>query len=266
MRRTRSAPVRMLDSEPPVDGDSKAGEKVSFKESAQAVAAKDANTIIGWRVFALSLLAVNALLSLILIVLNFMSASRPTAPFITRGNGEIESLEYMSGSDRSSPMIVNFVRTSMIGIFTWNNTLPEEGNPPDPGVAIGQGKISTTSYRYTFALSTGFAKEFRSKLAEISANIRGTNSTETAYIPSHISDPKKISGGVWEVDVVGDLYIGGGGTNGYSIPINRRLTIKAVPPITLSEVSVKYNKSLAKAIARTRASGLEITSMTPLTK
>jgi hypothetical protein len=264
MRKVRPAPVRLADLEPPVDGGSKVDGKASFKESAQAAAAKDANTIIGWRVFALSLLAANAFLSLILIVLNLMAASRPVAPFITRGNGEIESLEYMSGSDRSAPMIVNFVRTSMIGIFTWNNTLPEEGNPPDPGVAIGQGKISTTSYRYTFALSTGFAKEFRVKLAEITSQVRGTNSTETVYIPAHISDPKKVSGGVWEVDVVGDLYIGGGGTNGSSIPINRRLTIKAVPPMTLSEVSAKYNKSLAKAIARTRSSGLEITNMSPL--
>jgi hypothetical protein len=34
-------------------------------------------------------------------------------------------------------------------------------------LAYGQGKISTTSYRYTFALSPAFADQCRPKLVEI---------------------------------------------------------------------------------------------------
>jgi hypothetical protein len=54
---------------------------------------------------------------------------------------------------------------------------------------------------------------------------------------------------------------------GSSIPINRRLTIRAVPPLTLSEASLLYkDKGLAVAVARIRSQGLETTSMAPIAR
>jgi hypothetical protein len=238
-----------------------------YAQSDRMRRAKDALTISGWRMATLGCMGVNGLLLLVVLVMQFVAATKPISPFVTRGNGEIESLEYMAGNQRSPALIADFARTQMIGIFTWRNTLPVEGNPPDPGVAIGQGKISTTSYRYTFGLSTEFAEVFRVKLSQISAKLTTNGAQETIYIPANISRPSEVSPGTWTVDVVGSMYFGKNAIAGNSIPINRRLTIRAVPPLTLSEALLLYkDKGLANAVARIRAAGLEITNMMPLTR
>jgi hypothetical protein len=240
-----------------------------FEESYQAREARDANTITSWKFLAIGMMVFSSSLSFLVLVMQFVAASKPMGAFVTKGNGEIESLQYMSGSTRSPELVVDFARKTMIGIFSWRNTLPEEGNPPDPGVAVGKGKISTTSFRYTFGLSPQFAEAFRPKLAEISKDLT-QGSLETVYIISHISKPKEIASGVWSLDIVGNLYVGSPTSSaplpgGNTIQLNRRLTIAAVPPYTMSEASAAYKTpGLANAVARIRAAGLHITNIEPL--
>jgi hypothetical protein len=237
-----------------------------FEESAQTKDARDATTITSWRLLATGAMGLNTLLLSAVLIAQFIAASKPVSPFVTRGNGEVESLEYIAGTDRPPALITNFARTSMGGIFTWRNTLPTDGNPPDPGIAVGKSgaKISTTSYRYTFALSTGFAEVFREKLAEIVRDLT-TGNAETVYIPTNVSKPIQISAGLWTVNIVGDLYVQGGTANRRVIPLSRKLTIRAVPPITLSEAAQIYKEpGLANSVARIRAAGLEITNIDKL--
>jgi hypothetical protein len=257
----RPAPVKLK-----IADQDHSSDQPQFEESAQARDARDATTITSWRLLATGAMALNGLLLLAVLISQFIAASKPVAPFITRGNGEIETLEYIAGTDRPPALISSFARTSMGGIFTWRNTLPIDGNPPDPGMAVGKSgaKISTTSYRYTFALSTSFAEVFREKLAEIAKGLTEGNA-ETIYIPTNVSKPTQISAGLWTVDVVGDLYVQGGTANRRVIPLSRKLTIRAVPPITLSEAAQMYKEpGLAVAVARIRASGLEITNIDKL--
>ena len=238
-----------------------------YEQSDRMRQARDAITVSGWRMATLGFMGINGLLLLIVLAMQFAAATKPMTPFVTRGNGEIESLEYMAGNDRHPALIADFARSQMIGIFTWRNTLPIEGNPPDPGIAVGQGKISTTSYRYTFGLSTEFAEPFRVKLATVMAKMTNNGAQETIYIPANISKPVLVSPGTWTVDVVGSLFYSRDLRVGSSIPINRRLTIRAVPPLTLSEASLLYkDKGLAMAVARIRSQGLETTSMAPLAR
>jgi hypothetical protein len=264
----RKAPViveSLADDLEIIDIDAITGIDSQYEESDRTRRAKDAMTVSGWRMATLGFMGINGLLLIVILAMQFAAATKPITPFVTRGNGEIESLEYMAGNDRSPALIADFARTQMIGIFTWRNTLPIEGNPPDPGITVGQGKISTTSYRYTFGLSTAFAEPFRVKLATVMANITKNGAQETIYIPANISKPVLVSPGTWTVDVVGSLFYGKDLKVGSSIPINRRLTIRAVPPLTLSETSLLYkDKGLAVAVARIRSQGLETTSMAPL--
>jgi hypothetical protein len=266
----RKAPViveSLADDLEIIDIDAITGIDSQYEESDRTRRAKDAMTVSGWRMATLGFMGINGLLLIVILAMQFAAATKPITPFVTRGNGEIESLEYMAGSDRSPALIADFARTQMIGIFTWRNTLPIEGNPPDPGITVGQGKISTTSYRYTFGLSTAFAEPFRVKLATVMANITKNGAQETIYIPANISKPVLVSPGTWTVDVVGSLFYGKDLKVGSSIPINRRLTIRAVPPLTLSETSLLYkDKGLAVAVARIRSQGLETTSMAPLAR
>jgi hypothetical protein len=250
-----------------IDIDAVTGIDSHYEQSDRMRQAKDAMTISGWRMATLAGLGVNGLLLIVVLIMQFMAANKPMTPFVTRGNGETESLEYMAGNDRSPALIADFARSQMIGIFTWRNTLPIEGNPPDPGIAVGQGRISTTSYRYTFGLSTAFAEVFRVKLATVMAKMTNNGAQETIYIPANISKPVLVSPGTWTVDVVGSLFYSKDMKVGNSIPINRRLTIRAVPPLTLSEASLLYkDKGLAMAVARIRSQGLETTSMMPLAR
>jgi hypothetical protein len=250
-----------------IDIDVITGINSDYGQSDRMRRAKDAMTISGWRMAALGFMGVNGLLLTVILAMQFAAANKPLTPFVTRGNGEIESLEYMAGNDRNPALIADFARSQMIGIFTWRNTLPVEGNPPDPGIAVGQGRISTTSYRYTFGLSTAFAEVFRTKLASVMAKLTTNGAQETIYIPANISKPVLVSPGTWTVDVVGSLFYSRNMKVGSSIPINRRLTIRAVPPLTLSEASLLYkDKGLAVAVARIRSQGLETTSMAPLAR
>jgi hypothetical protein len=250
-----------------IDIDAITGINSDYAESDRMRRAKDAMTVSGWRMATLGFMGINGLLLVVVLAMQFAAATKPMTPFVTRGNGEIESLEYMAGNDRNPALIADFARSQMIGIFTWRNTLPVEGNPPDPGIAVGQGRISTTSYRYTFGLSTEFAEVFRTKLATVMAKLTNNGAQETVYIPANISKPVLVSPGTWTVDVVGSLFYSKDLKVGSSIPINRRLTIRAVPPLTLSEASLLYkDKGLAVAVARIRSQGLETTSMAPLTR
>jgi hypothetical protein len=249
--------------------DSSEQEGDDFEESYQAREARDANTITSWKFLAIGMMVVSSSLSFLVLVMQFIAANKPMGAFVTKGNGDVESLEYMVGNTRSPELIADFARKTMIGIFSWRNTLPEEGNPPDPGVAFGKGKISTTSFRYSFGLSPQFAEAFRPKLAEVVGELTQGN-LETVYIISHISKPKEIATGVWSLDVVGNLYIGSA-TSSVVVPggntkqLNRRLTIAAVPPYTMSEASAAYKTpGLANAVARIRAAGLQITNIEPL--
>jgi hypothetical protein len=261
----RKSPVAITNS-PDLDAES---EDDDFEESDRMRSARDANTITSWKFLAIGMMLMSTGMSFIVLLMQFAAASKPLAPFVTRGNGEIESLEYMAGSQRSPELIVDFARKTMSGIFTWRNTLPEEGSPPDPGVQVGKGKISTTSFRYLFGLSPQFAEAFRPKLAEVATDLLQGN-LETVYIITRISKPKEIATGTWTLDVVGDLYIGSSTASptlpgGNTRPLNRRLTISAVPPVTMSEVASLYKTpGLANVIARIRAAGLQITNIEPL--
>jgi hypothetical protein len=266
----RKAPVvtePLMDDLEVIDIDAITGINSDYEKSDRMRQAADALTISGWRMATIGGLGVNGLLLIVVLAMQFAAATKPITPFVTRGNGEIESLEYMAGNDRNPALIADFARSQMIGIFTWRNTLPVGGNPPDPGIAVGQGKISTTSYRYTFGLSTEFAEPFRVKLATVMAKITNNGAQETIYIPANISKPVLVSPGTWTVDVVGSLFYSKDLKVGNSIPINRRLTIRAVPPLTLSEAALLYkDKGLAVAVARIRSQGLETTSMAPLAR
>jgi hypothetical protein len=250
-----------------IDIDAITGLDSQYAESDRMRRAKDAMTVSGWRIATLGFMGINGLLLIVILAMQFAAATKPMTPFVTRGNGEIESLEYMAGNDRNLDLIANFARTQMIGIFTWSNTLPIKGNPPDPGIAVGQGKISTTSYYYTFGLSTEFGEAFRVKLATIIAKITKNGAQETFYIPANISKPIQVSPGIWTVDIVGNLFLDKKLTAGNSIPINRRLTIRAVPPLTFDEaLRLHKDRGLALVVAKIRSQGLETTNMAPLTR
>jgi hypothetical protein len=225
--------------------------------------------VTSWKLICVGLLATNALFGLIIIGMLFAAISRSMPIFITRGNGETENLEFFTGNNRSPTLIKFYAEKTVSNIYTWRSTLPERGNPLDPGIVVEGGKkIPTTAYRYTLALEPEFANSYRKELSELQSIVEGQNNadTQTIYLVEQVGEPESIGSGKWKIKVVGtQLIVSGKGQAPTKFPINVELTIRAVPPPILSEVTQKYEDiGIAKAAMMARAEGLEVTAITNL--
>ena len=225
------------------------------------------NIITGWKIATFGLLVFNALFGIAIIGMLFAAISRSMPTFITRGNGETETLEFFTGNDRSPTLIKFFAQKTMSGIYTWRNTLPEQGNIPDPGIAVEGGrKIPTTAYRYTLALEPEFANSYRKELSELQSIVQGNGNSgvQTAYIVEQIGEPESLGSGKWKIKVAGtQLIVNNNKEQPRKLNINVEMIVRAVVPPLLSEVTRKYEDiGIAKAAQLARAEGLEVISIT----
>jgi hypothetical protein len=238
-------------------------------ETSQSATIGKKNVVTKWRLLVVGLLATNAVFGLIIIGMLFAAIARSMPTFITRGNGETENLEFFAGVDRSPALIKFYAEKVVGGIYTWRSTLPEPGNPLDPGVVVEGGKkIPTTAYRYTLALEPEFANSYRKQLSELQSIIQGQNTaeTQTVYLVQQVGEPESLGAGKWKVKVTGtQLIVNSKGQAPTKFPINVELTVRAVPPPILSEVTRKYEDiGIAKAAMMARAEGLEVTAIVNL--
>jgi hypothetical protein len=224
------------------------------------------NAVTGWKLLIIGLLVLNLVFGLLLFGVTSMALSKSLPLFVTKGNGETDNLEFFTGNDRSPALIKFFAEEAITNIYTWRNTLPEKGNPPDLGVMVEGGKkIPTTAFRYSLALEPVFAKSFQKELGELVAITQSVSrDTQTAYVVEQVGEPEIAGSGKWKIKVIGHQLIQpGAGRELVNNPINLDLLVRAVPPPTLSSISKKYEDiGLAKAAAISRAKGLEIINIT----
>jgi hypothetical protein len=228
------------------------------------------NSLTGWRLFAVGLLGINVAFALLIVTMLGSAIGRASPTVVTRGNGQTENIDFYTGIDRPASVIKLFAEKTVSEIYSWRNFLPEKGNPPDPGMELDKGgKIPTTVYRYTLALEPEFAESFRkelSQLKEITQSASGAQQVETMYVPQQVGEPESIGSGKWKIKVSGVQLI----SNTKNVPpamvrVDLELTVRAVPPPMLSEVSRKYpDPGIAGAVMTARAMGLEITNITNL--
>ncbi len=241
------------------------GQEEYLVDSSATISSK--NIITGWKIATFGLLVFNALFGIAIIGMLFAAISRSMPTFITRGNGETETLEFFTGNDRSPTLIKFFAQKTMSGIYTWRNTLPEQGNIPDPGIAVEGGrKIPTTAYRYTLALEPEFANSYRKELSELQSIVQGNGNSgvQTAYIVEQIGEPESLGSGKWKIKVAGtQLIVNNNKEQPRKLNINVEMIVRAVVPPLLSEVTRKYEDiGIAKAAQLARAEGLEVISIT----
>jgi hypothetical protein len=252
----------------------------------QLITQKDATA--GWKSVVFIMAAANIGLSVLSLLGIVMIAGKPMSSLVVKSNGVMESLEEQVGNKRNPDLVKLWVKDSMTNMYTFKNTLPQEGRPIDPGIPVNEEKagksdgtvtanrkLPTISYRYTFAIDPGFAKHFRVGLAELIASVEGGQANaEAAYVIDSISDPKetKPGSGVWKLDIVGSWLIShGGGKVDRTMPMNKTVTVKAVPPIRESEAMALYKDKdapeagkMAKNLMQISAAGLRITDIVDL--
>lgn len=175
--------------------------------------------------------------------------------------------------ERSNEVIKNFVANSMIKIFTWNGLIRSEDNGRiietiDKGTPIksdsaGKKLIPTSVWEAAFALSEekDFRASFLQKLAEtIPDGILNGKGTVT-LITNHLSAPRKLENGKWEVDMVANLVtFDAERSQSRGVEFNKTITVRAIDvPQNLPRVN-----DITQKIYRAKAQGLEIVQIVDL--
>jgi hypothetical protein len=196
------------------------------------------------------------------------NVAKPLPVAVIRGTGEKDRIDFQVGLERSPALVKSFILTSMRSMHTWVNVLPQEGQPPDPGVVVGDTdaskKIPTIVFRYSLAIEDKFGQEYRKSLAElIAASQLEDPQTQVAYKISQTTEPVRLKNGDYKMSLVGTLIKYRSGVTPVLIPFNKTVTAKAIPPFTLSEAMRKYpsDANIAQALALVTADGLQITNI-----
>ena len=182
-------------------------------------------------------------------------------------DGSISPAKFVGPNERDDKTIKRFVSNNMIAMFGWNGIMEATENgenitKPDKGVEIetekgGRKKISTRSWEAAFALSENqeFRASFLKKLAEMVPDGVFTGESQVSLVTRHISEPRKIKDGIWEVDYIATLVNFNRYKNeGKGIAFNKTITVEAIDTPKLPVKPTELDKKIYSA----RESGLEI--------
>lgn len=204
---------------------------------------------------------------LILLYGSYSQLSKKAPPSLVQlETGKSIKVASIGSLERTPQVILHFVSDTMTLMMNWSGTLPsttveEAAKPkPDPGIDIrsssnGNGKVTSSAWQASHALSEDFRKEFLQILAEITPPAVFKGTTQVVLVPLSIQPPIKIAEGKWKVKMVANLSIFDQGNKlGEVIPFNKEIFVQAVEAPDMATT----NDGLAAAIYQMRASGLEI--------
>jgi hypothetical protein len=199
-------------------------------------------------------------------------SNKPAPALVQLASGKAITVAALGNKERTSEVILEFVRSSLSTLMTWNGKLPgsSQDKPlPDPGVEVksdGIGKrtiVTTPAYQAAFALSEDFRKEFLQELGKLTPSGVFTGKTEVIFVPVEIQKPIQIEAGKWRVRVVANLLVlNQSNILGNPIPFNKEVFVRAVePPEYQANVT-----GIALVVQNIRSSGLEIYAIRDLEK
>jgi len=182
--------------------------------------------------------------------------------FVQLNDGTAARVQGVNKSYRSPEVINRFVKTWITSIWSWSGQIPGTSKP-DPGIRINsKERVPSTIWTASLMMSTEFGKETLIELAKRIPNTAYTGrSIATTYI-SHMSEPRQIKKGVWEVDVVATRIIIDNQQGETRKRFNRTVTVEATE-VPFNLLGPDANK-VEQIVSEMRAAGLEITSAVPL--
>jgi hypothetical protein len=196
-------------------------------------------------------------------------AQKPVPSLVQLADGHSIRTEAVDPNQRTPEVIRQFVKTALGLMFTWNaqpsSTASATGNPPAPdrGVPIDHGRVATTSWQASFALSEDFRTAFLAQVAAMTPADVFSGSAQSVFTIETLSDPRPLEAGAWQVDMVANLLIfDPTHPEGFAIPLNKSLFVQAVEPAT--DPLPEDSTPLQKAVYRLRENGLEITEIRDL--
>jgi hypothetical protein len=215
--------------------------------------------------------------SAILLLVNLGLTSRISShtqgmTVIQSADGSVSQGKFSAPNVRDDETIKTFVSNALIDMFSWSGIVTSnqqgENSPiPDKGIEIktksGNKRLPTKSWSAAFSLTDdkNFRAEFLEKLATMVPNGVFSSTVQVSLITRHISQPRKIQEGKWEVDYIGTLVSFNSRENqGRGIPLNKTITVAAIDTPKLS----KNPSELDKKIFTARQARLEITEIIDL--
>lgn len=168
----------------------------------------------------------------------------------------------LNNYERSDESLKYTVNTKMTGLLSWQRLVynSESNARPqiDEGVQTPKGKITTSAFEASLAVSQDFSAELAAYIAELTPDnfFNPKSKAQSLLIIEHLSDPQKIGKGRWRLDMIARLviYQGQNSTGRPAIPFNKTVFVRAIEPPILPKKPTKLQKQLYEA----RKSGIEI--------
>lgn len=238
-------------------------QRVSKKKPVRFLFSNKNNLLI---IFLLLTLLLQTLIFLQIIFLNQLNlklANRPAPSLVQLVEGKTVMTTTVDFNQRTPDVIKRFVGSTMTLLFNWTGQLPPtetQENPQlpqiDPGISIGNGKITTSAYEAAFALSPDFRQEFLETLAALIPQQVFTTDTQSILMISFLGEPQQLEPGNWKVKMIASLLIFQSANQiGQAIPLNKEILLRAVqPPFSFPSNSTP----LQQTVYQVRSAGLEI--------
>lgn len=193
-------------------------------------------------------------------------ATRKTT-FVQLVDGRAVAMREEAGIYRTPDLVKNVARQWTILTWTWDSKLPGTSKP-DGGQKIGNDRLTTTAYLASFLLQgktksngSSFREESRKAIAELTPAGVFSGNTRSTILISYVSEPRTISPGKYEVDMVATRNVIDQSGQIEEIPFNRTFTLDAVD-IPKSPLG-KDATDVERAVYNVREAGLEITDIKP---
>ena len=191
---------------------------------------------------------------------NYLSQRKNT--FVQLINGEAISISEKEFLYRHPEVIRNTVRKWATLTFDWNGLILDT-QKVDSGHDIGSGKkVTTNAYFASFLIQagvSGFRQDALQLIAEITPAQIFSGQARSKIVVQHISPPRELSKGVWELDLISTRLLIYRNGNENEISFNKTITLKAVDIPTV--LPIADSSSFEKRVYQIRQAGLEITKI-----
>jgi hypothetical protein len=216
----------------------------------------------------LVLLGLSTSLFFALVVLLFISFSNRSLAnrgkvYVQLKDGSTEMAQEFDDQHRDAKVIQNAVVAWMQLTFEWDNKIPGS-DKTDAGMEVLKEQVPTKAYLAGYLLQDGFRQEFLRQLgASIIPHDVYTGNRRSVLRFYSIGTPRQIAAGRWEVDVVATRIESGATKTLREVPINRRITVQAipyVPPALGEDEPLVWRQKIYQLLSN----GLMITDIVPL--
>jgi len=196
-------------------------------------------------------------------------ATKPIPSMVQMVDGKSISVEPVDHNQRTPEVIKDFIKTNLQLMFSWNNKLPantadgQVATVNDPGVQVGNSRVTTAAWQASFTLSDDFRGTYLAALGQLTPSSVFSGNAQSVLNIVSLSEPKPVKDGVWQVDMVATLLIfTSSKQQGTPISFNKSIFVQSVEPNT--DPLPENSTPLQKAVYRVRQSGLQITEMRDL--